>query len=48
MKKLLLIILTVLLLIGTLFFVKTGNSNKTKTDVLVVLIISSFLPGLLE
>ena len=35
MKKLLLIILTVFLIIGTLFFAKTGNSNKAKTDVLV-------------
>ncbi len=35
MKKLLLIILTIFLIIGTLFFTRTGNSNKTKTDVLV-------------
>ena len=35
MKKLLLILLTILLVGGALFFVKTGHSNKTNSDVLV-------------
>lgn len=35
MKKTLLIILTLCLIGGVMFFVKTGNSNKTNTDVLV-------------
>lgn len=35
MKKLLLIILAICLIGGILFFVKTGNSNKAKSDILV-------------
>ena len=36
MKKLLLIILTICLIGGILFFAKTNNSNKSNADVLVV------------
>lgn len=35
MKKLLLIILAICLIGGILFFVKTGNSNKAESDILV-------------
>ena len=35
MKKVLFAVLAILLICGTLFFIKTGHSNKTNSDILV-------------